>query len=1118
MLDSYCLRVSGSIRKQSKTALAMLATSALFFSNLQPATAQVLFGSIVGSVTDASGAAVPGAAVKVTQAETNETRETRTNESGGFTLSTVHTGSYKVSVSKEGFKTDNADNILVSLNTVVRVDVSLQVGVQTQSVDVSTDAATLQTDRADVHNEFSSKQMIDLPQPTRNFEGIVALMPGVAPPSASSGGTNNPSKSFQVSADGTSRSGTNVLIDGVSATNPWVQFYATYAPSVEAIETVNVVTGSSGADQGLTNGAAINVQTKSGTNGFHGSLYEYNIISATKARPYFLPANQGIPKLIENDFGATAGGRIIKNKLFYFGSYEGDYIRQGSANSSVTVPTVAIRQGNLSDSPTPIYDPASGTYNASGIPSGRTPFPGNMIPVNRIHPASAKLTALLPNPNQNISATPSNNYYVNTPISNTLSHVDTKFDWIATDKWKVTGRYGYQPYNITQPTIFGPKLGGSPNYQAFGQATAYAVTATYILSPTFVIDGNWGRTYAHQVLNPPMTDQKLGADFLGIPGTNLGDLPHSGGLPQFNVSNYSGYGYSYSPLQYDDPVFQYVANATWIKGKHNIRFGANISQQHMDHFEVTPTMFAFNGGATQCGPNCASNPSANSFNTYADFLLGLPQRFVNSPASKTPITLRTWQTSVYVQDTWQVNRKLTVAVGTAWEYYPVPSRGNRQIESYDFATNRILICGAGPNKQNCGITTQKALFAPRIGIAYRPTESIVIRAGYSLSPEQINLFRDGIYNYPVRADFDQSGLSTYDPVGNLTTGIPVNPVPDISSGIVNAPKGLVLGAIIPQNQKFVRGYTESSNFTVQKDFGHGWVAQAGYVGTLTIHQHTRYNVNYGTLNGGSASQQFFSQGITANIVVIEPYETQHYNSLQAQLNHRLSKGLLFGLAYTRSKMIGTCCDDSGDGGPAVALPQYANLNRSIMGLDRPDNLRVSATYDLPFGKGNAFLKDNAVVSAITGGWQVNGIFSKYSGSPFSASGGSALNTPGFTQRAQQVKQTVQELGNIGPGQLYFDTSAFTAVTAAGVIGNAGFNTLRGPGVTNLDMSIFRDFRFRERYSVQFRAEALNLSNTPHFGTPQGSVTSPSFGQITGTTTASRLIDERYLRFGLKVRF
>lgn len=1092
----------------------------------RPVVAQVLFGSIVGSVTDSSGSAVPGAAVTVTQAETNETRETKTNEAGGFTLSTVHAGTYKVVIAKEGFKGYSTENVLVSLNTVVRVDAALQVGAQSQSVDVTAESAALQTDRADVHNEFNSKQLIDLPQPTRNFEGIVALMPGIAPPSASSGGTNNPSKSFQVSADGTSRSGTNVMIDGVSATNPWVQFYATYAPSVEAIETVNVVTASSDAEQGMTNGASINVQTKSGSNDLHGSLYEYNVSSALKARPFFLPSNQGIPKLIENDLGATIGGRIIRNKLFYFGSYEGDFISQGSANSSVTVPTADIKAGNLSASPTPIYDPATGVYDSKGIPTGRTPFPGNMIPANRINPAAAKLAALTPNPNQNLSPTPANNYYVNTPITNKLQHVDTKFDWVASNKWKVTGRYGYQPYNITQGTIFGPVLGGSPNAFAFGNATAWAVTATYVASPTFVVDANWGRTNAHQVLNPPSVDQKLGSDLLGIPGTNLGTLPYAGGMPQFNVSNYSGYGYAYTPLQYDDPVYQYAANATWIKGSHNVRFGGNISQQQMNHFESTPTAFSFNGGATITPGGAA----ANAFNSYADFLLGLPQSYANSVVPPDPIKLRTWQYSLYLRDQWQVNRKLTVSIGSGWELYPVPTRGDRQIESYNFSTNQILICGSGPNKDNCGITVQHLLFSPRIGVAYRPTESVVIRAGYSLSPEQINMFRDGIYNYPTRPDFSNTGLSTYDSVGSLSTGIPVQPTPDISSGVISAPKGLVLGAIIPPDTKFIRGYTESMNFTLQKDFGHGWVAQAGYVGTLSIHQHTRYNINYGTLNGGAVSQVFAPLGIFGSVVEILPYETMHYNSLQAQLNRRFSNGLLFGLAYTRSKQIGTCCDDSGDGGPAISLPQYTNLNRALMGGDRPNNLRISSVYDLPFGQGKQFLNQNKAMSAVAGGWHLQGVFSKYSGTPFSVTGGSVLNTPGFTQRAQQVKASVQYIGGIGPGQSWFDPQAFVPVTTPGVIGNAGYNTLRGPGVTNLDMSVFRDFKVMERFTIQFRAEALNLTNTPHFSNPASNSASATYNtdgsirslggytSITSTTTVSRLIDERYLRFGLKIRF
>ena len=1104
---------------------SLLAALLILFPSAKSGWAQLLFGSIVGNVTDASGAAVPDATVKVVQLETNESRETKTNDAGSYTLSTVRTGTYAITVAKDGFKMFTVQHVLVNVNTEVRVDAALQVGTQNQSIEVTSEAAALQTERSDTHIEFTNQQMIDLPQPTRTFEGIAMLTPGMAPASASSGGNNNPSKSYSIEVNGTSNKGSNVLIDGVSATFPWVQSNASYAPSAEAIETVNVVTGSTGGDMALTNGGSIVVQTKSGTNAFHGELYEYNISNALEARSFFLPANQKNPKLIENDTGATAGGRIIKNKLFYFGSYEGDFIRQGSANSTVTVPTDAIRTGNLSASSTPIYDPASGTYNAAGTPSGRTPFPGNIIPTNRINAAAAKLVALVPEPNQASTSTtsaPANNYYVNTPVSNTLQHIDTKIDWNASNKWKITGRYGYMPYNITQPTIFGPVLTGSPNQFQFGHSTAVAIATTYVASPTLVIDTNWGYTFAHMILNPPNADQRLGSDYLGIPGTNLGELPHAGGMPQFNISNYSGYGYTYPPLQYDDPIFQYVANATKIKGPHNIRFGANISQQHMNHFETAPTSFTFNGGATQCGSLCSSNPSANAFNTYGDFLLGLPQSFSNSLEPTPLITLRTWDWSFYAQDTWNVSKKLTVTFGTRWEYYPVPSRVGGGIEAFNFTTNQIELCGQGPNNSTCGITTQKHLLAPRIGIAFRPTDKMVIRAGYSLNPEQQNMFRDGIYTYPIRLDFSASGLSTYDPVGSLTTGIPTQPAPAISNGAVSLPAGANFSqaALLPQNQLFIRGYTQTDNLTIQNDFGHGWIASAGYVGSLTIHQHTRYNINYGTLNGGVTSQPFYkTNGVTASVIEILPYETQHYNSLQATLSHRFSHGFLWQTNYTRSKQIGTCCDENGDstGGPQIQLPQYANLNRAIEPSDRPNNFNTSVVYELPFGRGRAYLQ-NGVLSKITGGWQLNSIFVHYSGTPFSASGGTALNTPGFTQRAQQVLQNVQYFGNEGPGQLYFNPAAFQAVTAAGVIGNAGYDTLRGPGATKLDMSVFRDFKFRERYDIQFRAETLNVSNTPAFGVPQGSTTSTTFGQITGTANVARLIDQRYLRFGLKIKF
>lgn len=1087
----------------------MLALSVTY----QQALSQVLFGSLVGNVVDSTGAAVSGAAVKITETATGQTRELETNAVGSYTISTVPQGTYDVSVSKVGFRAFLSRAVTVRLNTVVRVDAALEVGAITESVQVTSQAAVLQTDKADVHAEISSTSLQNIPQPTRTYQGMLALIPGIAPPTASGGGTNNPSKSMQITANGTSRNGTNFRIEGVSATNPWVQFFSSYVPSVEAIETVNVVTTSPDAEQGLAGGASVNVQLKSGTNALHGSLYAYHINSGTKARPFFLPANQGIPKLVNNDVGATLGGPIRKNKLFYFVSYEADLIRQGSAQLT-TVPTAAIRTGNMTASPNEIFDPTTGTVNGSG----RQPFPGKIIPASRISPITNKLVALVPQPN--IPNALIANYYVNTPILYDLHRLDSKVDWNANSKLRVVGRFARQPYNNVQATIFGDVLGGSPNNLQNGSTIAPSGTVTYIASPNIVVDGTFGLQVVDQTLFPPGTDKKYGSDFLGIPGTNLGETPLYGGMPQFSISTYSGYGYSYTPLQYKQKTFQYTGNVSWIKGTHNVRFGVDLNRQHMDHFEIAPTNFAFNGNVT----SLRGGAGPNQFNSYGDFLLGLPVSYVNSRQTVPMITLRSWQQSLYIRDQWQATRKLTLSLGLRWEYYPVPTRADRGIERFDLKTNTYLICGVGPTPRDCGIKVSKALFAPRIGIAYRPSETMVVRLGYALSPEQINMARDGIASYPVRVDFTATGLDAFAPVGPLSAGIPQIPTPDISKGSLVLPPG---ASFSTNDERHVRGYVQSANLTIQKTLPGNFVVSGGYVATKTIHQHTRYNVNYGQIGGGAASQRYFQLfGITGAARVILPIVSMSYHSFQTTLDRRFSNGITFSAAYTRSKWMGLCCSESGDGEPAIAIPEYRHLARSLMPADRPNNFRMSMLAELPFGKGKRYIQSGPA-AWLVGGWRLNGVFSKYSGSPFSVSAaGASLNAPGNTQRADQIKPDVAISGNIAS---YFDPLAFAPVTAVR-FGTAGYNSLRGPGVTNLDASIFRDFKVTERFTIQLRAEALNLTNTPHFGNPGANVSNlqlnpdgsirnlGGFTQITGVSAPSRLTDERFFRFGLRIGF
>ena len=809
--------------------------------------------------------------------------------------------------------------------------------------------------------------------------------------------------------------------------------------------------------------------------------------------------------MIDNDAGGTIGGPILKDKLFYFGSYEGDFLHQGNTNI-VTVPSALVRTGVMTNSANQIYDP--GTGNSDG--TGKQPFAGKTIPPGRISPITQKIVALIPQPNL---PGDSNNYYVNTPVYYKLQRVDTKLDWTATDKLRMFARFSDYPYNETQATIFGPILSGGNNAFQNGNIYAVSVSATYVATSRFVIDALFGFTHTSQNLSPPNTNQRYGSDVLGIPGTNLGNLPEGGGMPQFNVNSYSGYGYGYPALVYNDPVFQYTGNATWTEGRHNVRFGIDVSQQHMNHIEVSPTQFTFTGGVT----SLKGGPAANQYNSFADFLLGLPNSDTNSVQTVPYVTLRTWQFSPYVTDQWQISPKLTFAIGTRWDYYPVPTRSDRGIEFYNLQTGQYEICGEGNIPRNCGIHVQKTLFSPRVGVAYRPRESVVVRAGFSLNPEQINMYRDGLYSYPIDLTGNYTAQNSYTAVTTLAQGIPTLAPVNISTGIVKLPPGATF-TTDPKN--FVRGYTESYNLTVQQDFGRGWLGEIGYVGTHTVHQHTRYNVNYGLPGQGAASQPFnngtLGTGITGAETVIYPYEHMLYNSLQSTLQHRFAGGYQVGAAYTWSKWMGTCCDPNGDGQPEIPIPQYSYLNIARMPGDRTNNVQINAIAELPFGANKMFLT-HGVAAAIAGGWQLNTVLGFYSGAPFSITAdGTSLNAPGSQQRADQVKPTVQIFHGVG-SKPYFDPTAFAPVSQAR-FGTASFDSLRGPGFGNIDLGLFRNIQLTERYAAQLRAEVLNATNTPHFANPDGNIAHGSFDTITTTSPGSRTTDERYIRLGFKFLF
>jgi outer membrane receptor protein involved in Fe transport len=1085
------------------------------------AHAQVRYGSIVVEARDPSGSAVPGANVTITEAGTNRSRSGVTNSAGVVTFATIPPGTYSVHVNLTGFKEFVTTDVAVTEDSVMRVSSQLEVGQITETMTISAAAAILQTDRAEVRTDIPAVQLENLPVPVgRNYQNLFVTVPGISPPENMHSVAVNPARGLAFSSNGTTRNANSIRIEGAISNNLWLPHVAAYVPALEAIESVGVTTSTFDADQGLSGGMSANVLIKSGTNAFRGSAFEYFYDEALKSRPYFLPATEQKPEASQHQFGGTFGGPILRNKAFFFGSYQGTFDRQ-VANRFGTVPTAAMRNGDFSASPTPIYDPATGAANGSG----RTAFAGNLIPRERFDPIVQKLISGLPLPNL---AGLADNYFATGDYTFDRHNVDAKVNYNPTARLGIVGRVGWLGYEFRNPPMFGD-LGGLPvNSTAakagtgLGDTYTFTGSASYVASPTFLIDAYLGVTTIEVTSEPDRIDENLGSGYLGIPGTN-GTNRLYGGWPHFNITNYSNIGYagsSHSPYIDDNWQVQYTANATWTKGAHTLKFGGDIVRQAMNRHELGDGSgsFTFGGGPTQI----QGGPAGNQFNTIAAFMLGLPTGISKSliPFEDDYTRSRNWQFSFFVRDQWQPTRKLTASLGLRYDKFPMGTRTTRGLERYDPDTNQMLICGVGPVPTNCGYDMGPGNWSPRAGVAYRLTENVVLRGGYGINydPYPLAFVRNILGNYPSSISLSVPQPNALQPAGRLADGIPAITVPDISSGIIPVPLNVSARAL-PDEPK--RGYIHSWNATVQAELAWGFTGQAGYVATRQRDINQIMDANAGQVIGaGNAGRPLFVKyGRTGATGILSNPGWSDYDSLQVSLARRLANGLQANVAYTWSKAFGICCDTLSDNPPQVQALEYFSLNEARLPQDRPHNFQASFVAELPFGRGKPWLNEGGVAGVVLGGWQVNGLLSLYSGAPFTiTSSGTSLDLPGSTQFADQVKDDVEILGGIGPGNPWFDTSAFRAVTERR-FGTAGVNSMRGPGFANFDMSVFREFGLGIGRAVQFRMEIFNLTNTPHFANPQNSVNASNFGIISGTANSGREgIDERLFRLGLRFRF
>ncbi len=1082
--------------------------------------AQVLYGSLTGNVTDASGAAVPDAKVEASNVATGVTRQVSTDDRGVYLFNDLQTGTYKVTLSAPSFRTVVQEGVNIKANAVLRLDTGLEVTQLTETVTVVADTAVLQTDRAEVSVQIEKSQVINLPiggTNGRNFQQLYRLIPGASPPVELHSDAGNPQRALGTNFNGVSYSNNNTRLDGATISYPWLPHIVAYVPPAEAIETVNVVTNSFDAEQGMAGGAAVNVQIKSGTNDFHGSGHWFHSNSKLAARNYFFLGDR-VPKNLFNQFGGTIGGPIIKNKLFFFANFERT-TRRRHAFLNRTIATGAMRQGDFAGTGTTIFDPLTG--NANG--TGRTPFPDNRIPSNRIDPAALKMIALLPNPT---SGGFTNNYFAADTYEFDRDNYDFKVNYNPTSKASMFVRYSISPSEIFDPPSLGAAggdalAGGQPGL-APGRVQSAAVGGTYTLSSTVLLDGNIGFTRQRLGAQNVDIDKNYGLEDLQIPGTNGPDRLQ-GGYPRFNITGNSALGNPNvsNPFLFRDNQYVAAGNLGWVKGAHSLRFGAEYTYYTINHFQPQAAFgprggFNFTGGLTALSGGVAPN----QFHAWADFLLGLPQGMGKDLQYINPAAVRMPSTGFYARDQWQVNRKLTLNYGLRYEYYPFATRDHRGGERYDPVTDKVLVGGLGSTPTDTGVDVGAGQLAPRFGIAYRLTEKTVVRAGYGISIDP-NSFRNMRDAYPATISSQFTGASTFQAAGTLRTGIPAVVVPDLSQGTVVLP--LTVGTqTFPE--VFNRGYIQSFNLTVQREIGGHVTVQAGYVGSRAIRQTANVNINAAQGAGvGNAGRGLARYGrLTTNINMLMPFNTATYDSLQMQVTRRLSAGSLLGMSYTFSKAIGYA--DNSDSGLTWHWVDMWRRNRAVTAFDRPHNLQLYAVYELPFGKGKKWATEGPA-SWLAGGWQLNGVFSAQSGQAFNVtSNGASVNSPGNQQTADQVKSTVEKPGQIGPGKSWFDPYAFMPVTTAR-FGSTGRNLMRGPGLANLDASIFRDFRLTEGWTMQFRVEAFNVTNTPAFNNPNADASAPvraADGTITNLNNFSAITTaqatERQIRFALKFLF
>ena len=1063
--------------------------------------AQQDMGVITGVVTDESGAVVAGAQVSAISTDTNETRTVETLATGAYTIGPLRLGTYSVSVQKAGFKKDVWPGIVLHAQDRARVDFKLAIGQVTETVSVTTEAPILQSESATLSNVVNQREVRGLPLNGRNFQQLAWLSAGVMPATQSRDLTSG------FNANGQQTTQNNFIMDGVDNNNNVMGMQDRKAqviiPSLDAVSEFKVETSNYSAEFGRNTGAVMIVSIKSGSNGLHGTAFEYLRNDHFDSRDTFnyvagADGKAHPTKLRQNQYGGTVGGPIIHNRTFFFGSWE--RYRQSNGQTTVgIVPTDAERQGIFPTSLATIKDPTTGQA-----------FPGNQIPLSRWDSTAAKLLPLWPEPN--FAGTSSrNNFASNPPSTVTRNTIDARIDHNFTDNDKIFGRFSHQKLQSEIDSIFPePARGGVGNTFSFNTNPAYSIAFSYtkILRPTLVNEFRYGfvrqLVNLHELTNTPLSDLTAKYGIKGVPGN-----ASLFGLPEFDFNGgigFTGLGETGSIPNFKiHQVHQYLDNVSWNHGNHNFKFGTDLHWQRSDILGGNSShgIFQFNGQFTGI--------------SLADFLLGTSSSSTLTTALIGEMRFRNYM--FYAQDDWKVTSRLTLNLGLRYEFttpwWEKHNNMNTLILDPGPGFNTIQSAGYCGDSLSCrGLSDLNTLdFGPRVGLAYQLNSRTVLRAGsgvfYGGQGAQGASARE-VNNFPYNRSITLTAAGTT-PALILSNGFPTALVNTVGVPPANANWDVWA-------QHFPEPLVYQWNFTVQRELVQGLSLTAAYVGSSSNFLSGAYNWN-GAPPGPPATAPARRPIPQYNSITYQtPYGHSSYHGLNVQMERRFSAGLSLNAAYTWSHSIDNIVELFGVGA-AGALQQSTDFNasRSSSGFDARQRLVLSGVYELPLGKGKALLNHGGIVNGILGGWQVTSILSFESGLPFSVTVANAVTRLGASNLADWRADRVGSGVISNPNQnLWFSPAAFVLPRAADGswhYGNSGRNILRADGIGNLDFGLLKNFAITERVKLQFRAEVFNLSNSPQYASPIVGIDNPDVGKVQSTVNSPR-----QMQFALRLTF